>query len=388
MADNRKTWTYINQDGDIKTEPVTIQSKIWAQAASASGVRDPDGRTTSQPRTDGWTDETPYGDEFNFISKLFSLFLSELESKGVLSWSAFTDYTPPAVVTASDGNLYTARQASGPGGAGAKDPITQLAYWQLLIPPRKSPAGLIINPNTVDPDRKFDISPGSASASNKISDMYFPSNWTKDLNLAWSPGSGGGARFSGVPLPAPGWLHVFLIRKDADGSVDVGCDLSSSLTPANIPAGYTAYKRIGSLEFSSGSNIVPFLANEMAGGAVEYTWAPYRLRVATTTVPGTRTLFYSDTAPGIRAMCRISVGIQDESAVSYAVLVTSPDEPDMLPSAVTAFTVVANPGNTGDTGHITVRSNTSQEIAYRGASTQGVAGFWIVSRGWIDDRLD
>ncbi|MBU1040040.1 MAG: hypothetical protein KKF77_02940 [Proteobacteria bacterium] len=44
-------------------------------------------------------------------------------------WSSAKDYTVPSMVFGSDGKLYLALLASGPGGAGAKDPTSQPTYW-------------------------------------------------------------------------------------------------------------------------------------------------------------------------------------------------------------------------------------------------------------------
>ena len=45
------------------------------------------------------------------------------------AWSNLTDYVAGDLTVGSDSNYYCASQASGPGGVGAKDPISEASYW-------------------------------------------------------------------------------------------------------------------------------------------------------------------------------------------------------------------------------------------------------------------
>lgn len=129
MADFRKNWSYTNESGVPVTEPVSVQNKDWARSAPVERIKDPNARTGGvQPRTNGWLDEIPFGSEHNFSFRRLSLLLSELEGRGVMGWSAITDYIPPALVWGSNGVLYTALLASGPSST-PRDPISEPAYW-------------------------------------------------------------------------------------------------------------------------------------------------------------------------------------------------------------------------------------------------------------------
>lgn len=138
MADFRTNWSYVNASEIPVSEPVSIQNKEWASDATVDRIRDPNARTGGvQPRSNGWGDEIPFGSEHNFSFRRLSLLLSELEGRGVLGWSAITDYIPPALVWGSDGVLYTALLASGPSST-PRDPVSEPTYWVIF---GETPAG-------------------------------------------------------------------------------------------------------------------------------------------------------------------------------------------------------------------------------------------------------
>jgi microcystin-dependent protein len=131
MSDERKQWTYTDENGVEKTEPVSIQGKEFGASAPANRIVDPNGRSGSQPRTNGWYDEVPKGKEFTYSFARLSTMLSEIEAKGIPSWSALTDYPLPAVAWGSNGELYRAILASD--HTDPKDPISEPLYWQTIL---------------------------------------------------------------------------------------------------------------------------------------------------------------------------------------------------------------------------------------------------------------
>ncbi|MCH5277772.1 MAG: hypothetical protein J1E80_08065, partial [Desulfovibrionaceae bacterium] len=73
----------------------------------------------------------PMGQDFNGILNALSQQAFWRQSGGMAEWSADLDYPVPALVVGSDGKYYTSLQASGPSGAGAKDPTDaeNSAWW-------------------------------------------------------------------------------------------------------------------------------------------------------------------------------------------------------------------------------------------------------------------
>jgi len=101
------------------------------------------------------------------------------------------------------------------------------------------------------------VKPGRcASASGDVL-LELTANNTRTIQTsgAFVHGSSGNGLLSGV-RQAGWWYYVFLIRRDSDGSVCVAFDSSS--TCANRPAGYTHYRRIGTVRTDVINGLVPF----------------------------------------------------------------------------------------------------------------------------------
>lgn len=81
----------------------------------------------------------PEREYFNFLLRALYSIGKDVNTHGILEWSNAVDYTHPAVVLGSDNEIYKSLQNSGPAGAGAKDPISETAYWK-----RISGAGIAI----------------------------------------------------------------------------------------------------------------------------------------------------------------------------------------------------------------------------------------------------
>jgi hypothetical protein len=130
--------------------------------------------------------------------------------------------------------------------------VSGVPAWSGL--PIDSVVGLEISNNATDANNDIDIAAGSAADSTGAYTLTL-SAMTKQLDASWAAGTNAGGLFSGTKA-ADTWYHVFLIRKDSDGSIDAGFDTST--TAANIPSGYTAYRMIGSFLTDSSGNILTF----------------------------------------------------------------------------------------------------------------------------------
>lgn len=115
-------------NGDKNTIPDTTAT---AGAASYQQGFPP---VTQLPLTAGGI--APQRNDFNGILNALSQHIYWVQSGGVYDWSAARDYPQYAIILASDGRMYRALKASGPGvsGVGAKNPTAaaSAAYWELL----------------------------------------------------------------------------------------------------------------------------------------------------------------------------------------------------------------------------------------------------------------
>ena len=115
--------------------------------------------------------------------------------------------------------------------------------------------GLELSNNATDAANDIDIAVGACRDKSNTYNMSLSSGLTKQIDAAWTAGTNAGGLFSGT-VAADTWYHVFLIRKDSDGTIDAGFD--TSVSAANRPAGYSSYKWIGAVLTDATPAIIAF----------------------------------------------------------------------------------------------------------------------------------
>lgn len=133
------------------------------------------------------------------------------------------------------------------------------------------PAGYIYGLETesaTDTDHDITINPGKCRSYSDLYNLDLNASITKQIDATWSAGTDAGGLFSGT-VAASTTYHLFLIRKDSDGSIDAGFD--TDIDCSNIPSGYTAYRRIASFLTDSSANIRGFFQK---GDRFYYTTVP------------------------------------------------------------------------------------------------------------------
>lgn len=113
--------------------------------------------------------------------------------------------------------------------------------------------GLTLSNNGADAINDIDFAAGKCRDSTDVTNLSGTA-MTKQLDAAWAAGSGAGGRMSAAAI-ANTTYHCFAIYKHSDGSVDYGFDVSA--TAPTMPAGYTYFRRIGSILREAGA-IVAF----------------------------------------------------------------------------------------------------------------------------------
>lgn len=120
--------------------------------------------------------------------------------------------------------------------------------------------------NASDTAHDIDFISGSVADSSGADLLELSALMVKQLDSAWALGNNQGGLFSGS-IASSTTYYCFLIEANSDQSIDCGFDTSS--TAANIPAGYTKYRRIASFETDGSANIdsstvTPLLNAEIA----------------------------------------------------------------------------------------------------------------------------
>lgn len=393
MSDFRTKWQYINKDGDESgIVPVHIQDLVWAAGAGPLATRDPDGRTDSQPRSNGWDGETPFGDEHNFIYKLNQLFLAELESRGFLYWSATTDYTVPAVVWGSNQVAYKALLDSGPGYGGAKDPAVSgnETYWEPVFAEARAKIteGVVLSNESGDEDYGVVFGIGKMTATNGAF-LNHSTPIIKKFNLAWAAGSGNGGNFNGSTFYPDYTIHCFLIQNDTTKEIDAGFD--DNVTAPNIPVGYTAYRRVGSLITQKTSVTVEhFSSHEFSGGAVKFNLHTPINAIDASVPASTRVPLALQVPHDIYPdACFYAQLYEDDSSTPEAAIFTSQFQPDLVPDIYTNFSLAVGTPPVINAAPFNLIANDFGEIYYRVTATGTTAvGLSINTWGWTDRRID
>lgn len=230
--------------------------------------------------------------------------VAAIEFRG--AWSNAVDYTVPSMVFGSNGKLYLALLASGPSGAGAKDPISQPTYW-LDYAASIAPSGptvdvLYVDAGAMTPTITGGAIPGAvedttnhltrnimsfqgvtANTSAEIN-LRLPDNWdhgTIKFKPIWCPATGASAgdkvRFSlaGLAVSDGEALDQALgsaVTVDdtviAVGDVHIG-PASAALTFANTPAAGDYLRLVLTRIYNYGSPAMT-VAAQLLGLEVQY----------------------------------------------------------------------------------------------------------------------
>jgi len=228
--------------------------------------------------------------------------------------------------------------------------------------------GLILS-NGTDSDHDINISIGECRDSGDNFDLALTSVMTKQLDASWAAGSNAGGLFSGS-IAVDTWYHVFLIRRNDNGYIDAGFD--TDVNAANIPAGYSTYRRIGSVLTNGSANILAFTQLEN-----QFIWSAevedYDGTIGTVAASVTLTV-----PPGVNVDAEIYIQVAASGSTSIRV--------SNLYQADIAVTTAYNASGVDAANTNAIRqwkrilTNTSAQIRIRAsASSTGLA---IYTNGW------
>lgn len=254
------------------------------------------------------------------------------------------------------------------------------AFVQAASSPTASTISGLVPSNAADADHDITISTGSARDSGDSKNLSLTSTITKQLDAAFVAGNNAGGLFTGT-IAADTTYHLFIIQKDSDGSIDAGFD--TSVIAANIPTGFTAFRRVYSFDTNASANIRPFNAIETNGGGINHLLDGRRQDV-NDTAPGTSANIAVLSVPiDIEVLALLSAELTEPATVS--IIITSVSATDVAPAVgVRDLQVTA----AGETAIINLErmTNTLGQIRYRSSVGTGLTAFRITLMGWTDFR--
>jgi hypothetical protein len=230
--------------------------------------------------------------------------------------------------------------------------------------------GLVLS-NDTDTDHDINITAGQAADSTNASYLTLSAETTKQIDSTWAAGDDAGGLFTGT-VAADTTYHMFIIEKDSDGSIDAGFD--TSLTAANIPSGYTKFRRIGSVVTDSSSNIINFVQR---GGEFLFKSPILDYSAAVTSTASTVSL---SVPSDINVKASLNANV---AANSNSVYISSPDQDDELPSITVAPLASVGSSGTNHFGQLEVWTNTSAEVRARAVGNNTLR---VATLGYTDLR--
>lgn len=262
--------------------------------------------------------------------------------------------------------------------AGANSDITSLTGLTTAIQLaalRGHISGLILSNNATDATNDIDIASGSAVDTTTTYLMSLTGPFVKRLDAAWAVGTGNGGLDTGSI--GDNEYHVWLIRKDSDGTIDALFSLSA--TAPTMPAGYTAKRRIGSI-FRASAAIRTFIQK---GDRFYFKTLPLDVDATLSTTATS----YTVTAPA--GSVAILNALASRGGADAGVYVYSPEVTDQAHSTTVSPLSNLLVGAAGvalayGAGQIEVLTNSSSQI--RAVAGSASTTFKVATVGYIDTR--
>lgn len=238
--------------------------------------------------------------------------------------------------------------------------------------------GLILA-NGTDADHDINIAVGECRDSTNTYNMVLGSTLVKQIDAAWAAGTNAGGLDTGS-VGNSTWYHVWLIRKDSDGSIDAL--FSTSATAPTMPAGYTYKRRLGSVLTNGSANILAF----MQKGDI-FQWKSPILDVSATN-PGTAAVLRTLSIPlGVQTRAFFSVSCLDTTGTHGVITYMSdPDMNDDAPSGTAAPLAHTIAVSFGMYLVVYMISNNSSQVRSRVSYSDAKTIFRLATHGWIDPR--
>ena len=236
----------------------------------------------------------------------------------------------------------------------------------------------LVPSNAADADHDITISTGRAFDSTETKLLELTSTLTKQIDAAWAAGDNLGGLFSGT-VAADTTYHLFIIEKDLDGSIDAGFD--DNVLATNIPAGYTAYRRVASFLTDGSANLLEFSAIETAGGGYRLTYKDIQKDLDTTAQTTAEVSLKLTIPQGLfRPLGHLKATLNNTS--SATIVITEATQTDVDPVGVEDLRV----NNTFSAGNMDRVVNNFARVNYRSSSGSNSGFFRIFTLGYTDFR--
>lgn len=203
---------------------------------------------------------------------------------------------------------------------------------------------------------------------------------------AWAAGTGNGGKMSAAAMANNTWYYFYALRKDTDGTVDIGFDVSPTAPTAQ--AGYAAanYRYIGARK----SQLAATNWDTYIQHGDQVTWStPPALDVANAALSTANRTLTTVNVPAVKVEWIGKIHTQAATGIVGTILLTDPATADIASNAVMAGnmndTIISNTTTTTliTGGGARCWTNTSSQIGTRQVQASTAS---IQTVGWRDPR--
>ena len=210
---------------------------------------------------------------------------------------------------------------------------------------------------------------------------------TKQTDATWASGTNAGGMASGLSATVSTWYHVHALIHPTTQAVDIGFDTSVTashlLADSNVSAaGYTKYRRIGSILLDSSGSPIPIVDFLQKGD--DFTWDVPSIALNTASTGTSRVALSIDTPPDVECLAyMVSTYVSRPTGQDLYMWVRHPDQTDVTPSSTDHSHHNRTGDNSNASSFVMCYTDTSSQIAYRYVSDIEAD---ILLHGWKDSR--
>jgi hypothetical protein len=289
--------------------------------------------------------------------------------KFISEWNTNQTYIINDVAQGSDGLLYISKTNTNIGN----DPTVDTINWFKEGSTPDNAEWPRMEVNALDEEHDIDFISGRILSSDGTL-VISGDSLTKQIDNTWTEGDNGGGNFAGA-VAADTAYGCFIILKESDGTVDYGFDTDAAAS--NIPAGYTAYRRIGWVITDATANVIGF---QQRGDY--FLWNEQILDLNTTNPSANLQSVVVSVPPN--TIGDFITELQD--ALTETAVITTAGQSDLSPLNAN-HTLRTGSSSQLSTVAIQLQVNENSQIRHH-VSSANVDGFRIITRGFIDQRIN
>ena len=230
---------------------------------------------------------------------------------------------------------------------------------------------------------------GQARNTGDTANILVTSAITKEIDGTWAAGTTAGGMNDGESVGNSDWWHVFVLGKVTNDAYDAGFDTDPAAAnlladAAVVAAGFTTYRRIGSVRTDGSADIIDFT---QFGDTFLWKVAPLDYNAGAIDHTGGTTVTLSWVPDDIEITGLLRATQRNVSASNLGCLLVPTAETSITPETASnsLSNLIAPDATDAIASDLVINIDTSSQMQVR-QKTDTAVDIDIVVRGWIDTR--